>query len=1425
MRRDRHAVTAPSVKARASRPDPIAREVATFSAVPPDGAGTPALFGFRRQAQLSGNLALLGLCTLACLCLLAAFATPSQGACPNDVFRTGPSAKLPECRAYELVTPVDTAGLPPSAGDFLEEPQVFDWVPLAPSGNEVIFNTQGGALPGTPGGGTNDRYRARRTADGWVTEFDGVPGSESEQAMYGGSSEDIRYYAMEARNPWLTRPLDGVVLHTPNGFETLAKGSLGEFPRISRGDGIRQISPNGEHVIFQASVRLEPQAPVDKEVVYDRTPGGPTRVVSLLPGDQTPSTNSRYLGATHDGSEVAFETHEREENNSNGRYYVRRNNTTTQEVIRPGGVFVGDELECEGASEPGATLAYHWLRDGVRISGAASSTYTVTTEDEGSLLQCELTASKGSGTSLDTSGTWPAEPFDGSRPPEIKPEFQDGASRAEISGAPFSTSAVGSLLTCIALPSSAPNPPTFAGNPTFAYQWLREGSEIDGATSSTYTPVAADAGASVQCRVNASNPDGAAVTYSGTVVIEALSPKATTNPVIDNVTDPGQTPEVGDELSCSDGTWTAGPTFAYQWLSEGAEIPSAGSNTYVVTAADEGKPIQCRVTGTNAKGSTQAISNPVAFGSASSGVKTHPFLETFGSAAHPDFGIGSAEGVAVDQSTGDLLVINASAGSVSRWSPDGTPANFSALGTNVIDGQGGEDGGAEGLSFGGSSEVQIAVDNSGAATDGDIYVTQVGRGQIEVFASTGKYLGRLTEYKEGSDATGPLAHLGEACGVTVAPDGAVYVGDYSGFVHKYVPSGSFPLNGDNVANFSYSQACTLAAGAGGSAGSLFVDSYGGTMAKMNSSTGVIENPSVASGVMTVSVDPSSGQVYAVIGSNLKSFGASGATVSSSPLDSAGQGVAIRGAGENVYVSETGSTNISVLGPAVALGASEQVSPGSVEGRPIVGNTLSCTAGGWKGGPTFTYEWLRNGVPIGVTETNYTLTPADLGSVIQCRVTATNEVGSVVAINANAGARYVGAPAPTAQARRPDPKPSLAFAGLFGGHLFYADHNQEGGLPKAKLFSYDINSGATTAIAKTGDAAFVNVSGDGSHAYFVSPSQIDGEGTAGRPNLYVWSRADESTTYIATVNESDLTGGGSDESAGLGTWYSAMEPEKDVGTGRMLSHTRSTPDGSVLVFETTAQLTPFENVEADSADCAPKEGDPKKLESCVEVYRYDATEKELTCISCPAGEGPAHGEGKLATTQPLYGEAQVLSMTTPTDNVTDDGNMVVFETTESLVARDGNEHRDIYRWKKGAGSALISTGQDLGDSFLYAVSHDGSNIVFATSQQLLPQDENGSTRRLYDARVDGGFPPLERFVTEPCAGDVCQGAATAAPGSPQTASSSLQGEGDLKPTPKCAQRRHKVVHHRREACMRKRRHRHRPHRGRHRSSNPDRGTKR
>jgi hypothetical protein len=612
-----------------------------------------------------------------------------------------------------------------------------------------------------------------------------------------------------------------------------------------------------------------------------------------------------------------------------------------------------------------------------------------------------------------------------------------------ISGA----ATVGQLLTC--------EKGFWRGSPTFAYQWFSNGAEIVGATSSEYTTVGADEGTAIQCRVSGTSAGMTTVAFSSRRLIEALAPTATAAPEVSNVTDPGESPEVGDELSCAPGTWSNSPTFAYQWLRNGAEIGAATASTHTVVAEDQEKILQCRVMASNGDATAQASSERI-----------------------------------------------------------------------------------------------------------------------------------------------------------------------------------FPL----------------------------------------------------------------------------------------PLP----------AGEVPELTDAGNV---------------------LTGFPAVGETLGCETGTWSGSPTLSRQWLQNGVEIGgETASTYTLLAADRGTLIQCRVTATSSGGTAVAIRADSqGARYVNPNPPSASAEITN-ELNISFTALseHGEHFFYTQGNGFGGFSSApgRIFSYDTATQATTEVTPVDDAQVVNVSADGSHLYFISQSQIGGEGTAGQPNLYVWERAGATTTFVGTLAAED---------PGKLNW-NAYVSGNDADSGPALIHARTTPDGSVMVFESKAQLTAYDNA------------------GHREVYRYDAAADELACVSC-AGAGPATGDAQLQT-QGKFGEPnKPLTAQHPVPNVSDDGGSVVFESTEQLVAKDTNAKLDVYRWESGEGLALISSGEDAQPAYLYGATTDHSDILFVTYDHLLPQDEN-TLGAIYDARIGGGFPPPEEFVTEPCVGDACQGTPSAAPPAPGAASAELVGQGNV-----------------------------------------------
>jgi hypothetical protein len=303
--------------------------------------------------------------------------------------------------------------------------------------------------------------------------------------------------------------------------------------------------------------------------------------------------------------------------------------------------------------------------------------------------------------------------------------------------------------------------------------------------------------------------------------------------------------------------------------------------------------------------------------SASAAELTH--LESLGGATPVT--LGTPTGLAVDQATHQVYVIDSAAGAVSRWNEDGTPADFSALGsTNLINGQGAGDATPQGgLNFGASNEVQVAIDQSGGATNGDIYVTQSGAQLIDIFASTGEYLGQITEYKAGSAATGAVTPLVEPCGVAVGPDGRVYVADWPTGIHVYQPSGQPVTNTDSSSNLEAGAApnnCALAVGVAPASGYLFANVFSGAVNKLDATTGN-NSYNIAAGTKTVVVDPANGYVVTVGSNGLGVWDASGATaavsVSSTPLTSVGEGVAVDGASGRVYATRAGDTHVEVYG--------------------------------------------------------------------------------------------------------------------------------------------------------------------------------------------------------------------------------------------------------------------------------------------------------------------------------------------------------------------------------------------------------------------------------------------------------------------------------------------------------------------------------
>jgi hypothetical protein len=361
----------------------------------------------------------------------------------------------------------------------------------------------------------------------------------------------------------------------------------------------------------------------------------------------------------------------------------------------------------------------------------------------------------------------------------------------------------------------------------------------------------------------------------------------------------------------------------------------------------------------------------------------------------------------------------------------------------------------------------------------------------------------------------------------------------------------------------------------------------------------------------------------------------------------------------------------------------------------------------------------------------------------------------------AGARYVGAAEDGSRVF------FLSDEGLAGDEfkdteLYVYDTEDE------KLTPISVAPEGAPAVAGAVDGVSA-IANDGSRIYYVAKGKLANNDNAagqsaaeGEPNLYVYDTLSARNTFVAQLGLEEVEAGEAG-SGHAGRLISYLDVERPAVP---------TPDGDVLVFVSRADLT------------------GEDLDETAQVYRYDATSEKLICLSCgPAAtasaslgiEADSPGGAIGGGSYDPAGQSAPMSVT---------GERIFFETESALVPEDQNSGSppmafsfgeaaqevpsdvDVYEWENGH-VYLISSGQP-GLTRLQGVTPSGDDVFFTSSVSIAGGAEAGSMS-LYDARVGGGFPPVQNGGSASCESiSACQGTLVEYPNFAVPATSTLGG---------------------------------------------------
>jgi hypothetical protein len=444
------------------------------------------------------------------------------------------------------------------------------------------------------------------------------------------------------------------------------------------------------------------------------------------------------------------------------------------------------------------------------------------------------------------------------------------------------------------------------------------------------------------------------------------------------------TPNFGQTLSLSSGTWAGNPTptYTYQWQRDTSNISGAIGSNYDIIQDDVGNTLRGIVTATNSEGNSSATS--VSTVTVSAIAPTAPII-----------GTATTTGLTTASITFTAPSSNGGA-TITTYTATSSPGNITGT-----------------LSQAGSGTINVTGLTSGVSYTFTITATNNTGTSNPSSASNS-----ITTFTIPAETAPPVVSGTQTFGSTLSCTTGTWTGTPT-ISYTY----QWQRDGSNINTATSSTYTLVQADVGNTIRCVVTgtNSYGNSSAISNPTSNIIAiTPSAPTiGTATATGLSSATVTFTAPASN------GGATITtytaiSSPsgvtgtLNQSGSGtITVNGlsSGINYTFTVTATNSAGTSSPSSASNSittftipTNTVAP-VVSGTATFGSTLSCTTGTWigTGNATFqySYQWQRDGVNIiGAYSNSYTLVQADVGAIIKCIVSAASSYGGASANSNN-----------------------------------------------------------------------------------------------------------------------------------------------------------------------------------------------------------------------------------------------------------------------------------------------------------------------------------------------------------------------------------------------------------------------------------------